>query len=93
MGGVYIEFDHSDVAETVSAVCAMEVCDGQLTMLGCSALYAHKISTNYWHNVTNPEEFGFASKYLSFFPYLEILQVMFVHAMFCLWGIKANRLY
>ncbi|KAF2823552.1 alpha/beta-hydrolase [Ophiobolus disseminans] len=25
-----------------------------------NALYAHKISTNFWHNVSNPEEFGFA---------------------------------
>ncbi|CAE7207254.1 hypothetical protein P3342_011240 [Pyrenophora teres f. teres] len=24
------------------------------------ALYAHKFNTNFWHNVTNPEEFGFA---------------------------------
>ncbi|KAJ8108971.1 hypothetical protein OPT61_g7798 [Boeremia exigua] len=24
------------------------------------ALYAHKLNTNYWHNVSNPEEFGFA---------------------------------
>ena len=26
-----------------------------------SALYAHKLNTNLWHNVSNPEEFGFAS--------------------------------
>ncbi|OAL56651.1 hypothetical protein IQ07DRAFT_626671 [Pyrenochaeta sp. DS3sAY3a] len=24
------------------------------------ALYSHKLNTNYWHNVSNPEEFGFA---------------------------------
>ncbi|KAF1934251.1 uncharacterized protein M421DRAFT_116750 [Didymella exigua CBS 183.55] len=24
------------------------------------ALYAHKFNTNFWHNVSNPEEFGFA---------------------------------
>ncbi|KAJ4374062.1 hypothetical protein N0V83_002801 [Neocucurbitaria cava] len=24
------------------------------------SLYAHKINTNFWHNVSNPEEFGFA---------------------------------
>lgn len=28
-----------------------------------SALYAHKIHSGFWHNVTNPEEFGFASQY------------------------------
>ena len=30
------------------------------------ALYAHKFHTGFWHNVSNPEEFGFASK-CSFF--------------------------
>jgi len=27
-----------------------------------SALYAHKFHTGFWNNVSNPEEFGFASK-------------------------------
>ena len=28
-----------------------------------SALYAHKFNTNFWDNVTNPDEFGFASQF------------------------------
>lgn len=29
-----------------------------------SALYAHKLHTGFWSNVSNPEEFGFASKFI-----------------------------
>jgi hypothetical protein len=38
----------------------------------CSALYAHKISTNYWHNVTTPEESGFASKLSAFLSTFQV---------------------
>jgi hypothetical protein len=31
--------------------------------VGSSAMYMHKVHTGFWHNASNPEEFGFASKF------------------------------
>jgi len=49
-------------------VIAWNVEFANMNMMGYSALYAHKFNTNFWHNVSNPEEFGFASQFLSLFP-------------------------
>lgn len=41
-----------------------------LTEASDSALYAHKFQTQLFGNVSNPEEFGFASQYFDCFPFL-----------------------
>jgi hypothetical protein len=33
----------------------------RMLMIGFSAMYMHRVHTGFWHNASNPEEFGFAS--------------------------------
>jgi hypothetical protein len=63
MVNVYTQSCESDGAETVSLNLWKRGSCGYNanTLIFLSALYAHKIPTGLAHNVSNPEEFGFAS--------------------------------
>jgi hypothetical protein len=45
-------------------------------------LYAHKIKTSFWGNVTVPEEFGFASTSPFYLPFLDKFLVSTVSSVF-----------
>jgi len=59
---IHAPFDQSVVSATVRHP-SLYLLDLKFNVW-ISALYAHKFHTGFWHNVSDPESFGFASTFV-----------------------------